>query len=251
MNSPFGGGYGRPQIRIGGPLTPWVKILLIANAAMFVLVFLPALAPGGNQLANMIMVYLGMTPSMFWGNFTLWMPVTYMFIHAGLLHVGFNMLVLWMFGGDVEQVFGSKSFIVYYFVCGVGAGLLVAVLQPGSPIPTVGASGAIYGIILAFGLFFPERTLLIYGIIPIKAKYLVIILGVMTFLFSVSAPGSGISHLAHLGGMVFGYLYIKQNAIKRWLSGGRKKKKKDEEGKVYNIDEIRRMFEDDDDDRVH
>lgn len=251
MYSPggYGGGYGRPQIRIGGPMTPWVKVLLIANLAMFAVVFLPGLAPGGNQLVNMINIYLGMTPALFWGNFTLWMPFTYMFIHAGFLHIGFNMLVLWMFGGDVEQVFGSKRFIVYYVICGAGAGLLVAILQPGSPIPTVGASGAVYGIILAFGLFFPNRTLLVYGIFPVKAKYLVIILGAMTFLFSISATGGGISHVAHLGGMLFGLVYIKQNAIKKFFKGGRKKPNK---SNVYNIEEIRRMFEDDDkDDRVH
>jgi membrane associated rhomboid family serine protease len=244
------GGYGRPQIRFGGPLTPWVKILLIANLAMFAIVFLPRLAPGGEQLAAMINFYLGMTPALFWGNFSLWMPFTYMFVHAGFLHIGFNMLVLWMFGGDVEQVFGSKNFIVYYFICGAGAGLLVALLQPGSQVPTVGASGAIYGLILAFGLFFPERTLLIYGIFPVKAKFLVIILGAMTFFFSISASGGGISHIAHLGGMLFGFLYIKQNAIKRFFSS--RKKRKPEKGKVYNIDELRRMFEDDDKDgKVH
>lgn len=249
MYRPYGGGYGGSQIRIGGPLTPWVKVLLIANLAMFVVVFLPSLAPGGQQLAGMINLYLGMTPALFWGSFTLYMPFTYMFIHAGLLHIGFNMLILWMFGGDVEQVFSSKRFIVYYVICGAGAGLLVAILQPGSPIPTVGASGAIYGIILAFGLFFPERTLLIYGVFPIKAKYLVIILGAMTFLFSISATGGGISHIAHLGGMLFGFLYIKQNAIRRFLGRmGSGKKKKDN---VYNIDEIRKMFDDDKDDRVH
>lgn len=252
MYRPYGGeygGYGRPQIRFGGPLTPWVKVLLIANGAVFALTTLIYLVLGPEQHFNFQRI-LGVTPTLFWGQLALWQPFTYLFLHGGLLHIGFNMLVLWMFGGEVEQILTSKRFIVYYLLCGVGAGLLVALIQPGMPIPTIGASGAIYGIMLAFGLFFPERTLLIYGIIPVKAKYLVVILAVMTFLFSVQSSGSGISHIAHLGGMLFGFIYLKQNAIKRYFG---RRKQKGPKSNVYNIDEIRRMFEEDKDkdDRVH
>jgi membrane associated rhomboid family serine protease len=254
MASGYGGGYGgygRPQIRIGGPLTPAVKILLITNIAVFLLMLLPRLSPGGGQTLGFLVGYLGMTPALFWGSFTLWMPFTYLFLHGGLMHILFNMFALWMFGGDVENVFGTQRFLIYYFICGVGAGLLVAVLSPGSMVPTIGASGAIYGVLLAFGMFFPDRELLIWGIFPAKAKYFVIGIAAIVFISALESSGGGISHVAHLGGLVFGFLFIRWRMVKLFIFRifGRKPK-----AKVYDIDKIRRMFEEedkDDDQRVH
>lgn len=255
MSGQFGGGgfggYGRPQIRIGGPMTPAVKMLLIANAAVFLFTFIPSITSEGLNAVVFLQTYLGMTPALFWGQFTLWMPFTYLFLHGGLFHILFNLLMLWMFGGDVENVLGTKRFVIYYFVCGVGAGLLVAALQPGMAIPTIGASGAIYGVLLAYGLFFPERVIYVYGIFPVKAKILVLISAVLVFLSSMSSQSGGISHIAHLGGLVFGFIYIKRNWLFGLLRGVRKKRKKN--AKVIQMEEIRRMFEDSDDDdhKVH
>ena len=255
MYSPYG--HGRTRIRFGGPLTPAVKALLIANVAVFALMFLPRLfgAEGGAQIVYSLQVVLGMTPQLFWGSLTLWMPFTYMFLHGGFYHVLFNMFALWMFGGDVEKAMGTRLFLVYYLFCGVGAGLLVAVLQPllapeTGAIPTVGASGAIYGVILAFGLFFPERVIYLNLLIPIKAKWFVLIVGVMVFVSSMAGAGGGISHIAHLGGLVFGYIFIRRHKLWAML-GGRGRSRRSRDPRVIDLDKIRNLFEDDDDYRVH
>lgn len=243
-------GYGTPQLVFGGPMTPMVKALLIATTAVFVLTAIPALTPAGGDASAYIQTYLGMTPALFWGQLTAWMPFTYLFLHSGIFHILFNMLALWMFGGEVENVLGSSRFLIYYFFCGVGAGLLVAILQPGLPIPTVGASGAIYGVMLAYGLFFPERILYFYMVIPIKAKYFVMIIGAIVFFSSFTSAGDGVSHIAHLGGLVFGFIYIKRkNLIGMFRGmGGRKKHK----AEVIQMDKIRKMFDEmDNDPRVH
>ena len=157
--------------------------------------------------------------------------------------------------GDVENVFGTRQFVVYYLFCGAGAGLLVAALQPllspeMSGIPTVGASGAIYGIILAFGLFFPERIIYFNFLIPIKAKWFVLIVGVMVFLSSMADTGGGISHLAHLGGLAFGFLFIKRRKIWLALRGLGGKKRPPHLRVVDDKEKVRRLFDDDDDDYV-
>ena len=245
------GGYGRPQIRFGGPLTPTIKFLLIANVAVFLLTLLPNLTSGGQGAINFLNLYLGMTPAIFWSQFTLWMPFTYLFLHGSIMHVLFNMLMLWFLGGEVEQVFGTKRFIFYYFLCGAGAGLLVALLQMGMTIPTIGASGAIYGILVAFGLFFPERLIYIYGIFPVKAKYLVIGAAALAFLFSLSDSGSTVSHVAHLSGIAIGYVYIRWRRITgRFKATFRRKPK--QKADVIDLEQMRKMFEDNDDDqKVH
>lgn len=260
---------GGAKIRIGGPLTAAVKTLLIINIAVFVLTSIAYLttpsetgsAPGRSvqpeePIISTLFRYLGMTPDLFWSRLTLWMPVTYMFLHGGFYHILFNMFALWMFGGDVENVFGTRQFVAYYMICGIGAGLLVAIIQPlFTPNvafrTTVGASGAIYGIILAFGLFFPERILYFNFIIPIKAKWFVLIVGVMVFLSSMFDSGGGISHIAHLGGLVFGFLFIKRRKIWASLRGAGRKRKRPDLRIVDDKDEVRKLFEDDDDYTVH
>ncbi|HUX08452.1 MAG TPA: rhomboid family intramembrane serine protease [Acidobacteriota bacterium] len=244
-------GQGRMQVRIGGPLTPVVKALLIANAAIYLFTVIPVMigSQGGTEVVANIVYYLGMTPAVFWGDLTLWMPITYMFLHslASPMHVLFNMLALWMFGGDVEKVFGARQFAVYYLFCGIGAGLLVAMLQPGLGIPTIGASGAIYGIIIAFGLFFPERVILMGLLFPIKAKYFVMIIGAIVFFSSLGGPGGEISHVAHLGGFVFGFFYIKRHKIWRWF-GALLSRRRKPKLRVIDTEKLRRLLEDDDSD---
>src|SRR5690606_12189968 len=122
-------------------------------------------------------------------NFYLWQLATYMFLHGGFMHILFNMFALWMFGGELERTWGTRPFVRFYLVCGIGAGITTVLATPGSVIPTIGASGAVYGILLAYGILFPDRIIYLYMILPIKAKYFVMIIGAITFLSSVGSTG--------------------------------------------------------------
>jgi membrane associated rhomboid family serine protease len=147
--------------------------------------------------------------------FYLWQFFTYMFLHGGFFHLLFNMFVLWMFGSEIEGMWGSRDFIRYYFFTGIGAGILTVLTSWNSPIPTIGASGAIYGILVAFAMLFPNRLIYLYFLFPIKAKHLVILFVVMELFASQRYSESGIANFAHLGGMLFGYIYI------RWIDAFR------------------------------
>ena len=189
-----------------GPLTPAIKALIWANAAMYLL----ALAMPS------ILVYLGLLPAAVVGRLFIWQPVTYLFLHDGLLHLLFNMLALWMFGTELERRWGTRFFLKYYGITGVGAAVTTIVLSL-LPLPfaetlyyslTVGASGAIYGLLLAYGLYFPNRPIYMYLLFPIPAKYFVLIVGAVAFLSSIGGGGR-VAHAAHLGGLVVGYVYLK------------------------------------------
>ena len=144
----------------------------------------------------------------------LWQPVTYMFLHDGPIHILFNMLGIWMFGVELERMWGTKFFVRYYAITGIGAGLTVIAAgllpfeatEPAYRAVTIGASGALYGLLMAFAIYFPDRPILMFLIFPVPAKYFVMIVGGLAFL---SAPGSQVSEAAHLGGLVFGYFYLK------------------------------------------
>jgi membrane associated rhomboid family serine protease len=154
----------------------------------------------------------GLRPFLVIHNLYLWQLVTYIFLHADIYHILFNMLALWMFGSDVEYLWGSRKFTSFFFFCGIGAGLITLLVSPSETIPTIGASGAIFGVLLAFGMLFPNR--IIYWIIfPIRAKYLVMIMGVVALYLSITANGNGIANVAHLGGMLFGLVYLKGGNI--------------------------------------
>ena len=143
-------------------------------------------------------------------NFQVWQLVTYQFMHGGFSHILFNMFALWMFGSSIEDVFGSKKFLIFYLLAGVSAGLLHLFVSPllGSlPAVTIGASGSVYGVLIAYALFFPDNLIFLYFLIPVKAKYLIGFLVVIEFL-AVDSASSGVAHLAHLGGALFGFLYI-------------------------------------------
>jgi membrane associated rhomboid family serine protease len=193
---------------IGG-LTPAVRVLIITNVVAFLLQIFDRIAGGAGMVSN-----FGLTPSAVTQNYYLWQLVTYMFLHDSgqLFHILFNMLGLWMFGAELERLWGTRQFTKFYFICGIGAGILTVLLSPSSPIATIGASGAIYGVLAAFGILFPNR--IIYWIIfPIPAKWFVLILGGMAFFSSLSATGSGIAHVAHLGGMLCGLVYLKGGTL--------------------------------------
>ena len=189
---------------IADGLTPGVKKLLIANIAVFVLEYLlPAI--GLDRLIPMATLVPYAVTHLFW----IWQLVTYMFLHQGIFHILFNMFALGMFGSDLERNWGTRRFLFYYFLCGIGAGLTVVLFSPSSLTGTMGASGAIYGILLAFGMLFPDRLIFMYFLIPIRAKYFVMIMGGIELLSELSLPGGPISHLAHLGGMGAGLLFLR------------------------------------------
>ncbi|HEY7556829.1 MAG TPA: rhomboid family intramembrane serine protease [Candidatus Binatia bacterium] len=189
----------------GGALTPAVKFLLIANTAIFVLQLV---------LPYWVINLFGLVPFLVWRDFYLWQLFTYQFFHGGLMHLLFNMLALWMFGCDLERRWGSEFFLKYFFVSVVGGGILNALFLPGQMAPSIGASAGIYGILLAFGLIYPNQIIYFYFLFPIKMKYFVMIIGAIALYSSLVSGQSGIAHLAHLGGMVFGYLYLRGGS--RW-----------------------------------
>jgi membrane associated rhomboid family serine protease len=151
----------------------------------------------------------------------LWQLGTYMFLHGGLWHIVFNMLALWMFGAELERLWGTRYFLRFYFVTGVGAGLLTVLF---SLLPfdvgrevyysnVIGASGAIYGLLLAYGLYFPDRPIYLYLVFPIPARYFVLIMGAIALYLSVSGGGSGIANATHLGGLLVAYLFLKGGRV--------------------------------------
>ena len=181
--------------------TDAIKVLIIANVAMFLFRYL---ALSQFDLAEIF----GLSPGDVWP--LVWQPFTYMFIHGDFFHIFMNMFVLWMFGSEMESIWGRREFLKYYFVTGMGAGLVWLAFNIGNAYAVlIGASGAIYGILLAYGLMFPNRKVLIYFLFPVKVKYFVIFLGAIAFVSSWGASGSNISHLTHLSGMLIGYIYLK------------------------------------------
>ncbi len=193
-----------------------VKQLLIANAAVFFL----------TQISGMSLwaEWFGLNPHNVIFGFRVWQPFTYMFLHAGLWHVGINMLMLWMFGSELENLWGRKEFLRYYMITGVGAGIfslvpyfLGVVAGYRGNIPSIiGASGAVYGILLAYAVTYPDRKVLVYMIMPVKVKYLMLFMGFMTF--ASIGNGDGISHITHLGGLVVGWFYLRRNGRYRGLN---------------------------------
>ena len=193
----------------GGSVTPAVKFLLIVNIAVF---FLQTIV--GTALDYRLSIFFGLVPSLVWSDFYIWQLFTYQFLHGGLFHILFNMLALWMFGCDLERRWGSNFFLRYYFVSVVGGGILNTIFLPGQVGPSIGASAGVYGVLLANGLIYPNRTIYFYMLFPIKMKHFVLIIGAIAFYSSIASGHSGIAHLAHLGGMLFGYLYLRSGQLR-------------------------------------
>ena len=190
-----------------------VKVLLIINIIVFILTEL-----SGNR--SKLFLSFGLVPSMVWTQLKIWQIFTYSFIHGGFFHIFFNMFVLWMFGKDLENQWGTKDFLIYYFVCGMGAGFITALFGINSIIPVVGASGAIYGLLVAYGFTYPNRLVYLYGLFPLKVKHMVLGLGVIAFFASMSASQSNISHITHISGMIIGlimmYFNLSWSGLKMW-----------------------------------
>lgn len=206
-------GYSYPNRTPGPPsmfrVTPGVRWLLIANAVSFVLYFLAARSPYASLFSG-----LALSPRAVLTQFALWQLVTYMFLHSplGFGHILINMLSLWMFGGPLEDVWGTRRFLHFYFFCGIGAGLCVVALNTlvgSADTRTIGASGAVYGVLIAFAMLFPRAIIHLFLTFPIEARWFVLILGAIVFLSAVGDTGGGITHFAYLGGLLFGYLWIR------------------------------------------
>jgi membrane associated rhomboid family serine protease len=197
------------QVSFGPPLTWAVRNLVIITSAVFLLTYLPA------QIFDFALPYVlfGLRPYDVTHRLFLWQPITYLFLHAGFFHIIFNLFALWMFGADLERMWGPRRFLTYFFLTGVGAGVFDVVLQPSSITTTIGNSGAVYGVLLAFGLLFPERPIYLWMLIPVKAKWFVLVMGLIEFVSSFQMPGSKISHIAHLGGMLVGFLYLRGGGL--------------------------------------
>jgi len=173
-------------------------------------------------VSRMMVVYLGLLPGLVWHELYLWQLFTYIFLHGNIPHILFNLLALWMFGGELENLWGSRRFLFYFFFCGIGAGIITVlctiILTPQYQlVPIIGASGAIYGILLAFGWLFPNRPIYIYFLFPIPAKYFVAIFGFLEFIYFSRGGGGGISHITHLGGLLFGFVYMAYPTIRQKL----------------------------------
>jgi membrane associated rhomboid family serine protease len=195
-----------------GPLSTTLKALIGANVVMFV----------AQSVFPVLTEVFGLHPSWvipalstraaehaFW----LWQPATYMFLHGGVFHILFNMLALWMFGTELERIWGTRYFLKFYFVTGIGAGVVTVILSllpfGGSLqyVNIIGASGAIYGLLLAFAMYFPDRPILLV-VFPVPAKIAVTILGAIALFSSLSESG-GVANATHLSGLVVAYFFLK------------------------------------------
>jgi membrane associated rhomboid family serine protease len=192
-----------------GPWSPAVRAIIIANVAVFLITLVFPLR---------VFEWLGLMPSRVLSGHV-WELATYLFVHSpqGVSHILFNMLAVWMFGTELERRWGTRAFTTYYFITGLGAGLCVVLItllpfdvtHASFDRVTIGASGAVYGLLLAWAMLFPHRQILFMFIFPLPAKVFVIIVGATAFFSAFGAAGDGVSNLAHLGGLVVGWLYLK------------------------------------------
>ncbi len=208
------GNYYRPSL-FGGFrfFPPVIKYLLISNVAVWLLVdfFLAPFTVAGIRVGGadgILTYYLALWP--LGTHFLPWQLFTYMFMHGGLAHIFFNMLALWMFGMELENTWGSRKFLIYYLMCGLGAGISNMLVAPliGQAGPTIGASGAVFGVLVAFGMLFPDRPIYIYFLLPVRAKYFVAFYMAMELFYGVTGTSDGVAHFAHLGGAVVGLVYL-------------------------------------------
>ncbi len=209
--------YYRPMGFGGFTLFPPVikKLLIINIAVFFIQVIFENLSFGGYPGWYVMNRYFALNPltgidqagNLY--NFQVWQLLTYQFMHGGFSHIFFNMLMLWMFGMEIENIMGSKKFLFFYLFSGIGAGVFNVLLAPvlgGALAPTIGASGAVFGVMLAFAMYFPNRPIYLYFLIPVRAKYLIGFLVIVEFM-SVGSP-SLVAHLAHIGGVLSALIFL-------------------------------------------
>ncbi len=216
MKKPSGAGMQFQMV----PVSPWVKRLIIINVGVWF--FLQLLLENVFLQEPIFTSLMGFTPSLFLEHFYVWQPLTYMFLHStDVTHVLLNMLSLWFFGSELEYRWGGKAFLRYYLLCGVGAAIIyfVAVvlvqLIKGEAtivynIPVLGASGAVFGILLAYGILFGDRVIYFFGVFPMKARHFIMLIAGIEVIMLVSSGlgGSKVANMAHIGGLVTGYIYL-------------------------------------------
>lgn len=217
---------------LGGYFPPGVKWLIVINTAIFLIYYL-----GGAALQLHARTLFTLWAEAAVRNLYVWQIVTYLFLHGSVSHLLFNMLSLWFFGAQIERDWGTRRFLKYYFLCGIVAGLCVLAVNIALgewSVQTLGSSGAIFGVLVAFAVLYPEATVLFFFVFPLKAKYMVMIC-VAIELLTTFGPNNGISTVAHLGGAAFGFLYLKhrfprwslpdvEGAYRRWKLARAKKK---------------------------
>jgi membrane associated rhomboid family serine protease len=207
-----------PVFGLGSPITPGVRTLLIANAATYVL-FNLVLASTYPVITD----WLGLS-SRHVLHGRVWQLVTYLFLHGTFMHLLLNMFYLYMFGGIVERAWGTDRFLRYFFITGVGAGIVWTLLRFNSDVPTIGASGSVYAVLLAFGVLFPNSTVLFMFLFPMRAKWLVALFIGIEVIYLVNSANDGVAHLIHLAGAAIGYYDIRRGIrfgspierIRRW-----------------------------------
>ena len=192
-------------------MTPWVSRLIVANVAVFLL----------QQLNPMLTGALVLVPSLI--PLRPWSALTYMFLHGGITHLLFNMLGLYFFGPALETRLGGRRFLVLYFLSGLGGAVLSAVFPFSRHVPIVGASGAIFGVLLGFAWFWPRERIFLWGIVGIEARWLVLIMTALSLWGGASGARDGVAHFAHLGGFLGGWLYLKW--MERWGPAAQWKRK--------------------------
>ena len=195
-------------------MPPATTALIVANAAVFLL---------QQAVPQMIIPFalwpLGASASGVGASFAPWQLVTYALLHGSLLHLAFNMFALYMFGGAIEQVFGTRRYLIFYFVSVLSAALtqMIVALVSGAIYPTIGASGGVFGLLLAYGIYFPHnRVMLLFPPIPMPARVFVVVYAALELFLGVTGTQEGVAHFAHLGGMIGGY------GLLRFWRGGRR-----------------------------
>ena len=185
---------------------PGIKWLLIINTAVFIIQMIGEnIVINGVLLSNLITAYFGLIPIHgYITSFYPWQLITYQFLHGGFGHIFFNMFLLWMFGMELENIMGTTKFLIFYLLSGIGGGLLQLIV--GASVPTIGASGSVFGVMVAFAMMFPDRPIYIYFLLPVKAKYLVVFMIVLEFLSVGNADF--VAHVVHVGGAITAFLFI-------------------------------------------
>lgn len=214
--------FGAPRVRFDwrGFITPGVKILVFTCAGVFLAqTLIGLLLPSKVAWIN---YQFGLVPQGVIPGLRIWQPFTYIFLHGGLFHLLINMLMLWMFGRELELVWGKRRFLNYFFLCGVGAGILTILVkfipmlwnQLPSDTPTIGASGAIFGILIANAILFPDRQIWLFPLpIMIPMRPFVAVMGAIEFFSTLSTGGDGVAHVCHLGGMLVGWVYLRRSSF--------------------------------------
>jgi membrane associated rhomboid family serine protease len=214
--------YDAPRIRFDwrGFVTPGVKLIVLTCAGVFL--FQEVLFSFSRDAYRQFTLWFGLVPSAAVFGLRIWQPVTYLFLHADIWHILINMLMLWMFGRNLEEVWGKKRFLNYFFICGIGAGLITLVVKyiplfwgnRPSDIPTIGASGAIFGVLIANAILFPDRQIWIFPLpIMIPMRPFVLVMCAIEFFSTLGASRDNVAHFCHLGGMLVGWLYLRRGSF--------------------------------------